>query len=106
MVTTFTRSAAFRRVMLPLGAGLLAFTSLAHGSARAEPAVFIINPQDGYGTADCLSSGGMCGRMAVDSWCSAHGYGKAGAFGLASDITGPTGGNHIAPGAIIVSCKD
>jgi hypothetical protein len=75
-------SAAFSFVVLPNG------TSRAAGGAPEK--TFIIPASEGYGVADCLTSGSECGKVVANAWCEAQGYAKAVTFGVAKaeDSTG------------------
>ena len=101
----------FRRVIIPLGVGLIALATLARGSAHAEPKTFILDPHDGYGIAECFVDGVACGRVVANSWCEANGRGPALAFGLASDMTASialkdTVEKKPAPGSVLITCGD
>ncbi len=97
-----------RRVLLPLGAGLIIVSSLMKTPAQAGHSTFVVDGVDGYGIGDCLTNGGDCGRMVADAWCQEHNKGAAVAFGLAADITGSIGAAapKPAPGDILVTCGD
>lgn len=76
-----------------LAATAASFTMLPIGPSKAaavENATFLIPASDGYGVADCLTSGQECGRVVANAWCEAHGFGRADTFGLAApeDATG------------------
>ncbi|MGE3246049.1 MAG: hypothetical protein AB7F96_03245 [Beijerinckiaceae bacterium] len=113
----FTQDGPLPPILLPLGGALLAL-AVARGSAHAEtvaPAAesktytFFIAQNDGYGLSDCLTSTRACGRVVADSWCSAHGYGAATAWGRTDDMTASTGTPAIkAPpkGQIAVTCSE
>jgi hypothetical protein len=72
--------------------GILAVCSLsfvvlpnaASKAAQAGPATFLIPASDGYGVADCLSSGSDCGKVVANAYCEAQGFGRATAFGVAA----------------------
>ena len=73
----------------------------------AEPLVFSVPDEDGYGLADCFASGSGCGKSMADGWCAAHGYPEATSFG-AGDMTGSIGPARSAgpwvPGVITIRC--
>ncbi len=99
----------FRRIMLPLAAGLLALMPLLYKPAKAADAIFVLSDNDGYGILDCVAEGVACGRIVADSWCAAHGRGRATAYGLASDITASIGAATAVkprPGDVIISCGE
>ncbi|ACA15022.1 conserved hypothetical protein [Methylobacterium sp. 4-46] len=81
-----------RRSLAALGlVGLLALAgpALAAGSeAAAAPGAektFLIPSSDGYGVAECLSTGGgECGQVVADAWCESQGFAKAASFGAAA----------------------
>lgn len=88
------------------GALVLSFVLLPATHLRAssgDSATFLIPRADGYGVADCLISGGDCGVVVAQSWCEAHGWGRAAAFGeaAAEDMTGST-----APAAALAANRD
>lgn len=70
---------------------------------------FVIAGSDGYGTQDCLSTGGNCGRIVADSWCEAKGFKSALAYRKldADEITGSTSTATAKPvDSFLISCKD
>lgn len=124
----FSHDGPLPPVLLPLGGALLAL-AVARGPAQAEPVstafvapkaslralakpaapvpaktkTFFISQKDGYGLSDCLTNGEACGRVVADSWCSAHGWGAAMAWGSTNDMTASVAGpakatpkDHIA----------
>ncbi len=98
-----------------LVAALAALASLS-GPARAaegasESAAFVIGSSDGYGISDCFVQGAACGPVMADAWCQSNGYGRAKAFGLASDITASIPTEAAAavardPRAMLITCTD
>jgi hypothetical protein len=69
------------------------FIVLSHGASQADAvdATFIIPASDGYGIADCLTTGNACGVIVADAWCEAHGFSRAATFGTAvEEVTGAT----------------
>jgi hypothetical protein len=79
-----------------LASAAFSFTVLPNGTSRAataHEATFLIPATDGYGVADCLSSGSECGKVVANAWCEAQGYTQAANFGLAAaeDATGTVG---------------
>ena len=107
-------STPLRRILVPIGAAILALAAMSRGPAQAETRTFIIEAHEGYGIMDCMVDGVDCGKVVANSWCESQGLGPAVAFGRASDITGaipekaadaaPT--KKIAPDAIVVSCAE
>jgi hypothetical protein len=76
--------------------------------ARPKPRDFVIAGSDGYGTQDCLSTGGDCGRIVADAWCEAKGFKGALAYRKlgADEITGSTGSSANKPTeSFLISCK-
>ena len=80
--------------------------------ARSKPAQrdFVIAGSDGYGTQDCLATGGQCGRIVADALCESKGFKASLAFRkLESDeITGSTSTNTRAKpvDSFLISCRD
>lgn len=77
--------------------------------AKAEgPTTIVIPASEGYGVSDCLEAGAECGQIIASSWCAAHGFGRATAFGYAKpeDMTATTVSTQAAPKAIAVTCED
>jgi hypothetical protein len=79
-----------------LAAAAAVFVALPNAMSRAggpdKDSTFIISANDGYGLGDCLASGNDCGKIVANAWCTAQGFGRAVAFGLADpeDVTGST----------------
>jgi hypothetical protein len=77
-----------------LGLAVGSFTTVPSGASRAadaKEATFLIPASDGYGVADCLSTGGSeCGRVVADAWCEAQGFSRSESFGRAAadEVTG------------------
>lgn len=120
-------------ILLPVGGALLAL-ALARTPAQAEPVLslgpvpkltmraeitpapqpqmktktFFISQKDGYGLSDCLRSGAQCGQVVANSWCAAHGWGIASAWGSTNDMTASTGARSKAPPQdhIAVTCSE
>ena len=72
---------------------------------------FVIAGSDGYGTQECLSSQGNCGRIVADAWCETKGFKSALAYRQLDrdEITGSA--TTKAPGgkpaeSFLISCKD
>lgn len=99
---------ALRRILIPLGVGMIALATLARGPAQAqsEARTFIIGAGEGYGIVDCFVDGVTCGKTVANSWCEAHGHGPAIAFGRAADMTASIGqaAARIEKGAVIITC--
>ncbi len=51
---------------------------------------YLIPASDGYGVAECLSSGAECGKIVAKAWCESKGHKLVVAFGQAdrADFTG------------------
>ena len=73
-------------------AAAASFVVLGNGTSRANVvnATFLIPASDGYGVADCLTTGvSECGRIVANAWCEAHGFSRAENFGAAAEeVTG------------------
>jgi hypothetical protein len=89
----------------------MSFLVLPNGASRAlatSPATFLIPVSDGYGVADCLTSGAECGQVIATAWCEAQGYGRVEAFGPSrpEDVTGTTPVRTEAPAGrpIAITC--
>ena len=100
-----------RRILIPLGVGLLALAALARGPAQAEPRTYVLDPHEGYGVADCFVDGVACGKIVANAWCESQGRGPAVAFGLASDVTASIAtrdapATKTAPGSVVITCGD
>ena len=98
----------FPRTSLALFPLLLAvvFNAGPVGSARAaEPHVYTIAGDDGYGLTDCLAQGGDCGKVVADAFCEAHGNGEAIAFGP-KDSLGSIHKISTASDGYYISCAD
>lgn len=98
------------RIAAPLLAGLLVVAAL-HNNAAAAPKTFVINPSEGYGVQECLSSAKSCGKVVADAWCEAHGHGAALAYGKAEDVTASIPSDlglekKPDPNALLVSCGE
>jgi len=100
------------RLLAPLAAGA-ALAAASHGELRAAPsaprAVYVLSDSDGYGLADCIAQKSECGKIVADSWCEAHGHGRALAFGGAEDVTGAidvAASDRRNAGAAMVSCAE
>ncbi|MBM6594462.1 hypothetical protein [Microvirga pudoricolor] len=48
--------------------------------ASATQATFLVPAHDGYGVAECLTSGSDCGHVVANTWCEAQGYARAVSF--------------------------
>jgi hypothetical protein len=81
-------------------------TSAAY-TARAQGAyLYSVAANDGYGLQDCLAGGAECGQVVADSWCEAHGHGKALSFGPASRFSSSVMPVSTAPESYVISCGD
>ena len=73
--------------------------------------LFVITDQEGYGTGDCLSKTGGCGKIIADSFCESQGFKAAEYYRLADpdDITGSIASERKPtarqPQAFVISCK-
>ncbi len=76
--------------------------------ASAQTKTYIIGGDDGYGTSQCLSSGGECGKVIADAWCESRGHASADSFRKAEpdEITASTTRERrVSPQAFIITCK-
>jgi hypothetical protein len=101
----------FRRIVVPLGVGLIALAALSRAPAQAEPRTYVVESREGYGISDCFTRGVACGKVAANAWCESQGRGAAVAFGLASDVTGAIAdkeksGEKPAADSVIITCGD
>ena len=98
-----------RRVLVPLGAGLVALATFARGPAQAAPRTFILDQHEGYGVISCLVDGIPCGKIIANAFCESQGFGQAVAWGVASDVTASISDRpapKIAPGSVLITCGD
>lgn len=104
------RFASSRRFWLRFALmGVASASPFAITAARAEPAVFTIPAEDGYGIEDCMKAGSACGQVVANSWCEAHGHADALAFGTADDVTGTIPARTAAPtpsAGVMIRCGD
>ncbi|HMB10144.1 hypothetical protein [Saliniramus sp.] len=92
--------AAFGFIALA-GALVTSFTLVATTELRAfigDRATFVIPASEGYGIADCLTGGEICGDIVAQAWCEAHGYGAVREYG---EIRRETMGGFAEIGAIM-----
>lgn len=106
----FSLDGPFPPILVPL-VGLMLALAAARGPAVAAPGKthsFIIPASEGYGIVNCFESGAKCGPVVADSWCSAHGYGKATAWGRTDDMTASLGTvtKRPAKGSLIITCGE
>lgn len=100
---------AFTAVLASAAASFGGLPGETRAGDRQREAVFLVPVNDGYGVAECLSSGGECGQIVADAWCEAHGYARASSFGpaAAEDVTGSLQRVSFAPPAerpVAVTC--
>jgi hypothetical protein len=107
-----------RTVAVMAFAALVATTAtslvvLPGGATRAsgKDATFLIPAADGYGVADCLTSGGSeCGRIVADAYCESQGFARSASFGRAAadDLTGsvPAPGRPESERPIRIACSN
>jgi hypothetical protein len=87
------RAIALSGFLFMLTVAAASFIVVPNGASRANVvnATFLIPASDGYGIADCLTTGNACGVIVADAWCEAHGYSRAATFGAAiEEVTGST----------------
>jgi hypothetical protein len=82
-------------------------------SASSDQTVtFLIPASDGYGIAQCLLTGDVCGEVVAGAWCESHGYARAETFGAAArdDYTGSAGAIPVAASdrqaPLSITCSD
>ena len=89
------RAIATLGLLMAFGAGI----SLSVLPSKSGPVVtkgeqtYLIPQGDGYGVAECISSGKECGKIVANAWCESKGHERSLAFGLAEreDFTGNVG---------------
>jgi hypothetical protein len=102
----------YRRILyavLSILAGLLALAALRDDVMADQSRTFVIPPQDGYGTEDCMGKDRACAEVVASAWCEAHGLAAPVAYGLAEDMTATIAGARPAkldPNAFVVTCKE
>jgi hypothetical protein len=81
-------------------------------SSEASPTetVFLVPANDGYGVAECLTSGAACGHVVASTWCEAQGYAHAVSFRQieAAEATGAVQKVALAPRnrSIEITCSN
>ncbi|MDJ1159858.1 hypothetical protein QNA08_16685 [Chelatococcus sp. SYSU_G07232] len=75
------RSLALLGLAVPLAIAAAVFFVPTAEPQAASGSTFVVPAHDGYGVADCLASGGDCGKTVADAWCAANGYHHAASFG-------------------------
>lgn len=104
-----------RRTLAVLSAlGVLASATapaLAASQGTGVEKTFLIPSSDGYGVAECLTTGGECGQVVADAWCESQGYAKSASYGIAAQDE-YTGAIEAAPAVktsdrpIRITCRD
>lgn len=95
-----------------LGMAAVAAAGMASSSreseARSKSRDFVVAGSDGYGTQDCLTTGGDCGRIVADAWCESKGFKASLAYRklAADELTGSTSANNKPVESFLISCKD
>ena len=85
--------------------------ALAASQTPGVEKTFLIPSSDGYGVAECLTTGGECGQVVADAWCESQGYAKSASFGIAAQDE-YTGAIEAAPAVktsdrpIRITCRD
>lgn len=79
-------------------------------AAPSAERTFLIPSSDGYGVADCISSGAECGKIVADAYCESQGFAAAASFGVATreDFTGTVTRTSIGSSArppLSITCK-
>ena len=89
------RAVALLGLMLAVGAGvsLSVLPSIGSTPRNKVPQTYLIPQSDGYGVAECITSGKECGKIVANAWCESKGHERSLAFGLAEreDFTGNVG---------------
>ncbi len=109
MMIASSAATPFRRVLIPLGAALVALAALARAPAQAEPRTFVLDQHEGYGVTACLVDGVACGKIVANAFCESQGLGPAVAWGSAADVTGAIGdkpGAKLPATSVIITCGD
>ncbi|MCF4128339.1 hypothetical protein [Methylobacterium sp. SyP6R] len=81
------------------------------GQGTGVEKTFLIPSSDGYGVAECLTTGGECGQVVADAWCESQGYAKSASYGIAAQDE-YTGAIEAAPAVktserpIRITCRD
>ena len=91
MASPISRAGLLPRIFLPLLAAVLVSTTGRYAPLAAEsPAThaYVVPVDEGYGLAECLTSGGECARVVADAWCESHGHARSVSLGNVEDITG------------------
>ena len=100
------RSLAALGLAIAVAAGAASLSTIPSSVTEAAGAAqtFVVPANDGYGIADCVTSGSSCGQVVADSWCEAQGYRRSASFGPAElDAAGAIG---AASRPISVTCSD
>lgn len=81
---------AFTAVLASAAASFTGLPGETRLPERSREAVFLVSQNDGYGVAECLASGGECGRIVANAWCETKGYVRATSFAPVApeDFTG------------------
>jgi hypothetical protein len=103
------RTVAILGFLAIVAACTVSFLVLPNGASRAatKSATFFIPASDGYGVADCLTSGDECGKVIAAAWCEAQGFARADGFGPSypEDTTGTVETDRPAePRPIAITC--
>ena len=89
----------------------VAVPALAASPTAGVEKTFLIPSSDGYGVAECLTTGGECGQVVADAWCESQGYAKSASYGIAAQDE-YTGAIEAAPAVktsdrpIRITCRD
>ncbi len=59
-------------VLSALGVLASAAPALAASQTAGVEKTFLIPSSDGYGVAECLTTGGECGQVVADAWCESQ----------------------------------
>jgi hypothetical protein len=102
------RLSVFACLAMAAVAGAIAAGSGSETEARPKPRDFVVAGSDGYGTQDCLATGGDCGRIVANAWCESKGFKAALAYRkLAPDeITGTAGTAQKPVDSFLISCRE
>ena len=96
---------------LIVGGSSLALVPTPKPPEQGQVGTFLVPPNDGYGIADCLTSGNECGRTVAESYCQAKGYHDVVTFGPVdkADITGTTAARIAGEGSgtvMTITCQN
>jgi hypothetical protein len=79
------------------------------GEKVAGEKTYLIPASDGYGVAECLTTGAECGKIVAKAWCESKGHKLLVAFGQAdrADFTGsvPSKSGKVEELPLTITCN-